>query len=99
MRVTGTTEFYQGEPELQVTEIQVIGQGEAKAESVTAAQINDRSVEGLLVTLTGTVESFELANGLVQTILVKDANGEVGRIFIDGYSTTAIDVENLKVGA
>ena len=44
-------------------------------------------------------ESFEYANGLVQTILVKDANGEVGRIFIDGYITTSYDVENLKVGA
>ena len=98
VRITGTTEFYQGEPELQVTEIEVIGEAEVTATSVTAAQINDRSVEGLLVTLTGTVESFELANGLVQTIMVRDAAGNVARVFIDGYITTDADVANLTVG-
>ena len=44
------------------------------------------------------MESFELANGLVQTIMVKDAKGDVARVFIDGYITTAEDVKNLKVG-
>ena len=99
VRITGTTEFYQGEPELQVTSIEVIGEGTAEPTNVTAAQINDRSAEGLLITLSGTVESFELANGLVQTILVKDAEGNTARVFIDGYITTAEDVQNLEVGA
>lgn len=65
---------------------------------VTAQEINDRRVLGSLVTLEGTVESFELANGLVQTILVKDEQGNTARVFIDGYITTSQDVENLKVG-
>ena len=98
VRITGTTEFYQGEPELQVTSIEVIGEGTVTPTAVTASQINDRSAEGLLVTLTGTVESFELANGLVQTIMVKDAEGNVARVFIDGYITIDADVENLFVG-
>ena len=98
VRVSGTTEFYQGEPELQVTSIEVVGSGSALAKDVTAAQINDRSVEGSLVKLEGTVESFELANGLVQTIMVKDAAGNVARVFIDGYIDTAADVKNLAVG-
>ena len=98
VRVTGTTEYYQGEPELQVTSIEVIGEGEVTATTVTASQVNDRSVEGLLITVSGTVESFELANGLVQTIMVKDEAGDVVRVFIDGYITTAEDVKDLEVG-
>ena len=98
VRITGTTEFYQGEPELQVTSIEVIGEGAMEATEITASQLNDRSVEGMLVTVSGTVESFELANGLVQTIMVKDAEGSVARVFIDGYITIAEDVQNLAVG-
>ena len=98
VRITGTTDFYQGEPELQVTSIEVIGEGTVEATSVTASQVNDRSVEGMLITVTGTVESFEYANDLVQTILVKDASGDVVRVFIDGYITTSYDVEDLEVG-
>lgn len=99
VRITGTTDFYQGEMELQVTSITKLGEGEAVApQEVTAAQINDGSVLGSLVTVKGTVQSFELANGLVQTIMVKDAEGNVARVFIDGYITTARDVENLGVG-
>ena len=99
VRVTGTTDFFQGEPELQVTGIQKIGETDPVVPTtVSAAQINDRSAEGKLVTVSGTVESFELANGLVQTIMVKDAEGNVARVFIDGYITTAKDVENLAVG-
>ena len=99
VRITGTTEFYQGEPELQVSSITVLSRdNEVTPEEVTAAQINDRSVEGQLITLKGTVESFELANDLVQTILVKDAEGNVARVFIDGYITTDEDVKNLAQG-
>ena len=99
VRITGTTEFYQGEPELQVTSIQVIGQAEPVVPTViSAAQLNDRSAEGRLVTLKGTVVSFEYANDLVQTIMVRDENGAVGRVFIDGYITTAQDVVNLEEG-
>lgn len=98
VRVTGTTEFYQGEMELQVTDIEVIGEGTVEPKEVTAKQVNDLSVIGQLITIKGTVVSFEMANGLVQTIMVKDAKGDVARVFIDGYITTAEDVKNLKVG-
>ena len=99
VRIVGHTDFYQGEPELQVKTIEVIGSGTVEPTEITAAQLTDRSAEGKLVTLKGTVESFEEANGLVQTIMVKDANGDLGRVFIDGYITTGKEVENLAVGA
>ena len=98
VRITGTTEFYQGEPELQVTSIEVIGEGKVEPKEVTAEQINNREVEGQLITVKGTVESFELVNGLIQTIMVKDKNGDVVRVFIDGYITTDKEVKNVKVG-
>ena len=100
VRITGTTDFYQGEPELQVTTIELISEGnEVTPTEVTAAQINDRSAEGKLITLKGVVLSFEEANGLVQTIMVKDAAGNVARVFIDGYITTSSEVQNLALGA
>ena len=69
--MSGTTDFYQGELELQVTSITKIGEGEPVVPTeVTAAQVNDGSVLGSLITLRGFVESFELENGLVQTIIV-----------------------------
>ena len=99
VRVYGYTDFYQGEPELQVKTMEIIGSDSVAPTVVTAAQINDRSVEGSLVTLKGTVESFEEANGLIQTIMIKDAKGDVARVFIDGYITTGNEVKNCKVGA
>ncbi|MBR3610126.1 MAG: CehA/McbA family metallohydrolase [Oscillospiraceae bacterium] len=100
VRITGTTEFYQGEPELQVTSIEVIGTGFMDSTPVTPAQVNDRSVEGKLVTVNGILVNYEEANGLIQTIYVKDySSDDVVRVFIDGYITTAEDVKNIAIGA
>ena len=99
VRVTGTTDWYQGEPELQVISITLINEGnEIAPKEVTAAQINDLSVLGSLIKLKGTIVSHEIVNGLVQTIMVKDANGDVARVFIDGYISTANEVKNLADG-
>ena len=98
VRVTGTTEFYQGEMELQVSSIEIIGTDSVEAKEVTAAQVNDGSVLGQLITVKGTVVSYQVENGLIQTIMVKDAAGKICRVFIDGYITTDADVANVKVG-
>jgi len=101
VRVVGHTDFYQGEPELQVQTIEPIENADLPAvepTAITASQLNNRSVEGKLVTLSGTVDSVEEENGLIQTIMIKDANGRVGRVFIDGYITYDKEVENCEVG-
>ena len=98
VHIEGYTDFYQGEAELQVVSIEVIGEGSVEPTEVTAEQINDQSVRGSLVTLTGTIESVEKANDLIQTIMVKDEEGNVARVFIDGYITTSYEVENCEVG-
>ena len=50
------------------------------------------------MTLNGYVTGYEMADGLVQTILVRDSEGKIARVFIDGYITTSYDVANLSVG-
>ncbi len=103
VRITGSTDFYQGEPELQVISITKIGEEECPApEEITAAQENDRSEEGKLVKVGGTITKVEVVDGQLQTIIYKDDSGEEGRIFIDGYITTVSagyeDVANAEVG-
>ena len=102
VRIHGYTDFYQGEPELQVMTIEIIDElqtpYELAATEIRAAQLNNRSAEGKLVTISGTVDSFQIANGLVQTIMIKDVAGRLARVFIDGYITTDHEVENLAVG-
>ena len=99
VRITGVTDSYQGENELQVSSIEKIGETTpVTPKTVTSTQINDGSVMGQLVTLKGFVVGYEMADGLVQTILVRDSEGKIARVFIDGYITTSYDVANLSIG-
>lgn len=99
VRVSGTTSSYQGERQLAVTKIEKIGDGTPVTPlTVTSTQVNDGSVLGRLVTLKGIVTAIEMAEGKVQTILVRDPQGKVARVFIDGYICPDGEVQNLKVG-
>ena len=99
VRVSGTTSSYQGERQLAVTKIEKIGDGTPVTPLlVTSTQVNDGSVLGRLVTLKGIVTAIEMAEGKVQTILVRDPQGKVARVFIDGYICPDSEVQNLKVG-
>lgn len=99
VRITGTTSSYQGERQIAVSSITKVGTDTVPApKEITAAQLNDRSYLGSLVTLRGTVVSFESANGLIQTILVRDSAGTIGRVFIDGYITKDAEVQGLSEG-
>ena len=99
LRISGSTSSYQGERQLAVTKIRKLGTDTpVEPKVVAAAQVNDGSVLGQLITLKGYVTSIEMANGLIQTILVRDAQGNVARVFIDGYITTSQDVVNAAVG-
>ena len=99
VRVSGTTSSYQGEHQLAVTDIVKLGEGEAVTpREVTSTQVNDGSVLGQLIPLKGYVVGIEMANGLVQTILVRDSAGVVSRVFIDGYICPNDEVKNLEPG-
>ncbi len=100
VRITGTTSSYQGERQIAVlTCTKLVGTGAVEPTVVTSAQINDGSVLGKLIKISGTVTKIEMAEGLVQTILVKDKAGNVSRLFIDGYITKDKSISGLSVGA
>ena len=65
---------------------------------ITAAQLNDLSVLGQLIKISGTITVIEKENGLIQTIMVKDSQGGIARVFIDGYITAGKEVEGAEVG-
>ncbi len=101
VRITGHTSSYQGERQLSISlgSIEKIGETTPmQPTKITAAQLNDLSYLGSLVTLEGTVTDVNYANGLVQDILVKDAAGNIGRVFINGYITAGTDIQGLEVG-
>ena len=99
VRITGTTSSYQGERQLAVKTIVKLADAKAPApKDVTAAQINNGSVLGSLVRIKGTITKVEKAEGKIQTIMVKDAAGNEARVFIDGYITTAKEVQDAIVG-
>ena len=99
VRITGSTSSYQGERQIAVKKIVKIGETTPVApKAVTAAQLADQGFLGSLVTVEGTATKIEYANGLIQTIMVKDSSGKEARIFIDGYITTDKDVANAEVG-
>ena len=99
VRITGHTSSYQGERQIAVKSIQKTGEAAAPAAmEITAEQLNNGSVLGSLVTLKGTVVSYQVENGNVQTIMVRDSAGGIGRIFIDGYITSDKQIQNLAEG-
>ena len=99
VRITGTTSSYQGERQIAVTSIEKLGEGTpVEPKKVTAAELENQGYLGSLVTVEGTAMKIESADGLIQTIMVKDASGKEARVFIDGYITTAEDVKNAVVG-
>lgn len=100
VQVTGITSSYQGERQLNVTSIKTVEDTitEVKPREVSAKEINEKAVLGSLVKLSGTVVSYDVVNGAVQTILVRDAKGETARVFIDGYITTGKEIADLAKG-
>ncbi len=99
VRISGHTSSYNGERQIAVKQVEKIGSGEAPApKSVTAAQVNDGSVLGSLITLQGTVTSFTKDTGMIQTVTIRDEAGEETRVFIDGYITKSTEVQDLAVG-
>ena len=100
LRVTGYTSSYQGERQLAVRSLEVV---DAEARPVAPKSISTMNAAlgtylGTLVKVEGVVVSYTLVNNLVETIIVRDGSGYDCRIFIDGYITKDIAIENLAEG-
>ena len=87
VRITGTTSSYQGERQIAVTSIEKIGEGTVEPKLITTQEAAQSKYLGSLVQIKGVVVSFAEAEGLVQTIMVRDETGYDARVFIDGYIT------------
>ena len=98
VRITGTTSSYQGERQIAVTSIEKIGEGTVELKLITTKEAAESTYLGSLVQIKGVVVSFAEAEGLVQTIMVRDESGYDARVFIDGYITKDKAIENLAVG-
>ena len=98
VRITGTTSSYQGERQISVTSIEKIGEGTVEPKLITTQEAAQSKYLGSLVQIKGVVVSFAEAEGLVQTIMVRDETGYDARVFIDGYITSSKAIENLAVG-
>ena len=98
VRITGTTSSYQGERQIAVTSIEKIGEGTVEPKLITTKEAAESTYLGRLVKIQGVVVSFAEAEGLVQTIMVRDESGYDARVFIDGYITKDKVIENLAVG-
>ncbi|WP_191434104.1 S-layer homology domain-containing protein [Flavonifractor sp. An112] len=98
VRITGTTSSYQGERQIAVTSIEKIGEGTVEPKLITTKEAAESTYLGSLVQIKGVVVSFAEAEGLVQTIMVRDESGYDARVFIDGYITKDKAIENLAVG-
>ena len=98
VRITGTTSSYQGERQIAVTSIEKIGEGTVEPKLITTKEAAQSTYLGSLVQIKGVVVSFAEAEGLVQTIMVRDNSGYDARVFIDGYITKDKVIENLAVG-
>ena len=82
-----------------MTSIELIGKGEPlEPKSITTKEAAQSTYLGSLVQIQGVVVSFAEAEGLVQTIIVRDETGYDARVFIDGYITSSKTIENLAVG-
>lgn len=101
VKITGKVSEYQGETQISVEEIEVIDatiQTLPEPKGGTVDAVTSASLLGSLVELSGTVESITESNGVVETIMVRDLEGDLGRVFIDGYITSTKEIENLEVG-
>jgi uncharacterized repeat protein (TIGR02543 family) len=101
LRVTGYTSSYNGEHQLNVSELTVIDSAVKTLPAprdVTSSEINAGTYLGSLVKLSGTITEVVSKQGLPESIFVKDSAGQIARVFIDGYITPDKEIANLAVG-
>ncbi|MCR5636910.1 MAG: CehA/McbA family metallohydrolase [Clostridiales bacterium] len=102
VRVTGVTSSYNGERELKVSKIELINESINPIEPELVSNKDAMSNEklGSLLKIKGVVSSLHYSSdGALETIMVKDANGDEARVFIDGYiMSDYTGLDNIAVG-
>lgn len=88
MRITGYTDAYQGDIEIQILNSEIIG-GDTKVyapKKLGAKDAMDYNAHGgELIQVEGKVTQVQMENGVVSQFLVEDDQGYEAKVFIDGY--------------
>lgn len=88
MRITGNTEHYQGDFEIQIMSYEILDADKKiiDPEKMSAKDAMDYGNNGgELIQVQGEVVSVTMSNGVVSEFVVKDEKGDEAKVFIDGY--------------
>ena len=88
MRITGYTDAYQGDIEIQIMTYEILDEPKnvIDPEELSAKDAMDYGKNGgKLIKVQGEVVSVTMSNGVVSEFVVKDQQGEEAKVFIDGY--------------
>jgi len=84
IRLRGTIGAFRGEVQISPTDLQVLGHvAEPTPLGVTGAQINAGELQGMLVTVTGTIQSVDVLSFGNQMVILRDGVGTDLRIYVD----------------
>ncbi len=98
VQLTGITSSYQGEHQLNISEVTVISEPIVKVDPkfMTTAEVPNNL--GLLVRVEGLVKEINIVNELVESIILEDESGKTIRVFIDGYIGLEVIMPEIKAG-
>lgn len=98
VRITGYTDEYQGDKEIQILSVEILDDDPYSYEPklLTTAQATDYDTYGgQLVKVSGTASDIIKENGVVSQFKVIDRSGIAATVFIDGYITNASGVNDI----
>ncbi len=98
VQLTGITSSYQGEHQLNISEVKIIDETIVTVDPtfMTTAEVPNHL--GLLVKVEGLVRDIDIENEMVESIMIEDESGKSIRVFIDGYIGLEVVMPELKVG-
>lgn len=98
LRITGYTDEYQGDKEIQIISVEELDEEPHIYEPLalsTADATDYDTYGGRLISVTGTVSGIVSENGTVSQFNVTDSSGTAATVFIDGYITNEDGVNNI----
>ncbi len=98
VQLTGITSSYQGEHQLNISEVKLINEPIVKVEPTVMTTAEVPNHLGLLVKVEGLVRKINMANDLVESIIIEDESGVATRVFIDGYIGLEVVMPELLEG-
>ncbi|WP_426349779.1 CehA/McbA family metallohydrolase [Alloiococcus sp. CFN-8] len=104
VKVIGYVDQYQGDKELQVIDVEILDKDNLKPKEAKKVSIKEsmdyEAFGGSLLKVEGKIsEIIPGSNSVISNIRIKDNEGNISNIFIDGYIGSGTTGEYLKTGA